>query len=660
MRADERLPWVNVAIAVAIVWAIPRAGDDLHVALAGGRDILAGRLGAPDDWSFTTGGRTWLDQNWGAHALLYLTHAAGGETGLLLLKAALCLGIGLGLIASCRARGVSGPVPLLVAAAILLAMRTYVDLRPNLFTLLALPVLAWLLTSDRRPAAPAALAALGLALWANLHAGFIFGLGMLALWTVCLLLSASRMHGVTYGLARCRPWFFATVAAVALAALANPYGVENLTHPFIVARSPVWQNVAEWAPIFADSRFAAHLSTWEPFAVLAVLVLALAVRIAATTAGRRHDSTAAGDQRLATVLFDAVLVATTLVMALRSRRFVPLALLAMAPPLAVQCAWLLRVLPRRAPAIISLVLLAPALMLGYGLAMRYRPDNPLFPPESLFRRMTGSRSFYSHAADFVTANRLAGRVYNAWGWEGYLRWKRVPLQLFVGARAQQVYDEETYSTFLRILAVHESPRVALAGLQVHLAIVPMNEEYAPFLSTLTRELGTPWVYVYADGQWAVVTDGGSHETATLVEAVVSGRAWYPDAFVAALSRAMYLASPAARADPKVVRAALVAVNEIRPAPHAYFVLGGLTMDETLGARASVAYLTAEAERLATMRTDEPLGVDVLYCRRVIASFLAGLHEASGRDEAARAAATAEHALEGQIDALVATWGYGET
>ena len=78
-----------VALAVALVVAVvPVPTGDLFVALAGGRDALAGRLGAPDDWSFATAGRPWVNQNWGSGVLFYGVHELAGEYGLVALKLA--------------------------------------------------------------------------------------------------------------------------------------------------------------------------------------------------------------------------------------------------------------------------------------------------------------------------------------------------------------------------------------------------------------------------------------------------------------------------------------------------------------------------------------------------------------------------------------------
>jgi len=63
-----------VALSVAAVlasWAGSESGGDLFMSLSGGRDVVQGKLGAPDDWAFTTGVRVWINQNWLSHLLIY-------------------------------------------------------------------------------------------------------------------------------------------------------------------------------------------------------------------------------------------------------------------------------------------------------------------------------------------------------------------------------------------------------------------------------------------------------------------------------------------------------------------------------------------------------------------------------------------------------------
>jgi len=198
---------LTVLLAVVTVWTVPRPTGDLYVALAAGRDIFDGKLTKLDDWAFTTQGRVWVNQNWGTHLLYYLFYRAfggeegqltggvpdgkdPGEIGLVVLKLLILLTGASFLVLACRRRGVDWPVALIVAGGIIAAGRSFIDLRPNLTTLMFAPPMLYLLyrTSDKPSRSWLVMVIFGL-LWANLHGGFFLGLGTMLVWTGCMFLA---------------------------------------------------------------------------------------------------------------------------------------------------------------------------------------------------------------------------------------------------------------------------------------------------------------------------------------------------------------------------------------------------------------------------------------------------------------------------------------
>lgn len=197
---------IAVALAVVTVWSVPRPTGDLYVALAAGRDIMEGKLNKVDDWSFSTNNeherRVWVNQNWGTHLLYYGFYKAfggrdgdkaadtqPGEAGLLLLKF-LIIAVGtICLVLALRRRGSGWPVALLVAAGIIAAGRSFIDLRPNLTTLMFVPVMLHVLfwTGEKPHRSWVAMVVFGL-VWANLHGGYIFGLFVMGGWAMSLML----------------------------------------------------------------------------------------------------------------------------------------------------------------------------------------------------------------------------------------------------------------------------------------------------------------------------------------------------------------------------------------------------------------------------------------------------------------------------------------
>ena len=195
---------LTVILAVLTVWTVPRPTGDLYVALAAGRDILNGKLGELDDWCFTTEGRVWVNQNWGTHLLYYTFYrlAGGndgstpieqdpGEVGLVLLKLLILVTGTVFLILACRRRGAGWPVALLVTGGVIAAGRSFIDLRPNLTTLMFVPVMLHLLyrTLEKPGRIWLVMIVFGV-IWANLHGGFFLGLVTMGFWSLCMVVPA--------------------------------------------------------------------------------------------------------------------------------------------------------------------------------------------------------------------------------------------------------------------------------------------------------------------------------------------------------------------------------------------------------------------------------------------------------------------------------------
>lgn len=633
-------------LLLALVWAEARPVDDLFIGLAGGRDVVAGHLGAPDDWSYTTEGRVWLNQNWGSHVLFYAMHAAAGPTGLLVLKALLLLaGMGF-LAAAARCHGAGWPEALLIAAAAFGASRSYLLLRPSLVGLvLATALLAVLARALTRPIWLAGGVAL-VAVWANAHGSFVFGLGLLAVWTVAAATIDTRR--ALFGLA-------ALAAAVALAAFANPFGPANLTHALVVGESEPWRTVAEWLPLYRSD---VTTSRWEICVAAALFMLLLLGR---AVAGRRGGGGSEGDPRIrrGLALFDAVVIVTVAVMAIRARRFVPLALVVLAPPLAAQLAWWQRRLaaawPTRA--------LAAALAVGIALAApplvrRYASDNPVFKELTVFENMVDAPTIPSGALEFLRANDLHGRIYAAWEQEGFIHWTDPTLQVLIGGRAQQIYDEPILKLHNDIRTGKIEARDALKPFRVGIAVLPMTAPYANALGKLIYSEGSPWVYLYCDGRHVVLVDTSHPDLAATMAAFEAKTLRYPSPAAEATSRMMYAASPHAESDLEVMRAAAREAATASPTALAYAVLGDAALAEKTSQKETRDFLASERERLAALEATAGESLPLAQARLAVARTEAIL---VGRTIDPQGVQRTKNELALRVEAvrtLLKTWAYG--
>ena len=406
-------------------------GSDLWWHLAAGRWMTDHRaLPAGDPWSFTAAGSAWLNHEWLSDVVFDLWSRAFGQAALVCWKWAVLAATAVLLLSALRrltGEWLGSYLALLLALVI---AAPFLDLRPHLYTLLGLALLLWLapLTTEGwqplRNWRVALLPPLFL-LWSNLHGGgALFGLAALA-----VLLGPGVLRGGAEGRRRgLLLW-----GACAFGTLLTPWGWRGLLYPMRYALRPAnpLLGLSEWLPPFHEGALPAPAYPWG-----ASLFLACAVALAAGRDARRH----------AAFLSGAPLGFLTLAMSLRSCRFIPLFALCQAPVTAFaisRCSLSSAFAPARR--VLSLVLpLAAA-----GLAAWWLWAYPLGP--RAFRYLTVEESFPAETCDFIEVNSLSGKVFNEYGWGGYLDLRTGGrLAVFIDGRADTVFDEQTVRRYLHV------------------------------------------------------------------------------------------------------------------------------------------------------------------------------------------------------------------
>lgn len=149
---------------------------------ASGRWIFLNQsIPVTDPFSHTMGGAAWHSHEWLSAALLALAHIVGGWAGVAVLAAAAAAGA-----LTLMFHALTGFVRPIYGG--MMVMLSFIVLFPHLLArphVLMMPVaVAWVAAlvsaraEDRTPPIPLALL---LALWANLHASFVIGLGILGM-----------------------------------------------------------------------------------------------------------------------------------------------------------------------------------------------------------------------------------------------------------------------------------------------------------------------------------------------------------------------------------------------------------------------------------------------------------------------------------------------
>jgi hypothetical protein len=641
-------------ILTGIVWLMPRDSSDTFMALAGGQDLMRGRLGAPDDWAFTTPGRVWINQNWGSDFLFYNSWRAAGGSGLVALKAVLLIVLALALAGAGRLRGVSRPGAILLAGAVVIAARIYLDLRPNLVGLVMLSLTLLSLHLARRSVRWIWLSVACTTLWANLHGSFVLGLGMIALWATCsiaagLLGPGGREPRRPESMRAAAHLAGAAVASILLAGTATPFGFTNVIHFFVVGGEPIWRKVAEWWPIFKTG--AVNVGTkWEFLVFLGLLGASLlwnswragagSASRARSGARRRRDPA-----RLAAIAFDWILSAIVIFMAFRARRFIPTVMIVTAPIFMeqIESALAFRRRDWALPAA-ALVLVAATLPFGATIVKHYRPGTAPYTNQTFFERMVKIELFPTRLCEFVDRNRIGGRVFNEWRWESFLRWRAPRLKLFIGGRAQAVYAPETYQAYLDVL-YGQRPLSWIARDDIHLVVGPTSGIFGGLVDRLLAGDDRRWACVYCDENAALLADTGTPETAALVKG--SDALSYPTEAIAAASRAMRLASPALAADPADAISALKAAALVYPTALLYQSVLHWSRSAGADPYELVRYFEQERERLAALPETPATLYQVLFSRLALTDMLAQLYGSSSLPEDVRRAAECR----GERDAL---------
>ncbi|MGJ4948280.1 hypothetical protein [Bradyrhizobium sp. HKCCYLS20291] len=172
-----------------------------------------------DVYSFTMRGAPWISTQWLAQVAYAGAYAIAGWTGPVVLAAS-AIALAFALLARALSRQLRDSTTLVFVVAAFLLCLPHLLARPHV---LAFPILvAWMAglidAADRKEAPPIAMVLL-LALWANLHGGFVFGLFFIAPAALDALVNAEPHARRALALR------WAAFAALALAAsCCTPYG----------------------------------------------------------------------------------------------------------------------------------------------------------------------------------------------------------------------------------------------------------------------------------------------------------------------------------------------------------------------------------------------------------------------------------------------------
>lgn len=233
------VPLFLISVAAFVGPMRPRYDTDVWWHLAAGKLILrTQRIPTSDPFSWTAAGRPWVAHEWLSEVIFASVWNLVGAAGLLLL-AGTVMGVALLFLRS-GLRHITNNPWLLSVALIMTAILSqgYWTVRPHLFSFLMLAVFFYLLTRYRVGRVPKLVWILVplTVFWANLHAQFIVGPALVAIYAAVALLRRQtnwRNHLFLAG-------------SVTVAGMLNPQGPSMYLYPLHVAR--VSGFISEWQP----------------------------------------------------------------------------------------------------------------------------------------------------------------------------------------------------------------------------------------------------------------------------------------------------------------------------------------------------------------------------------------------------------------------------
>ncbi len=271
----------------------------------------------------------------------------------------------------------------------------------------------------------------------------------------------------------------------------NPFHLTNLTHTFIISVSKHaarWREIHEWQSAFDWEN---PVGTAVPFLVMFIIAwMVLAAWIIQMVRTSRMSSQylkrkVKSIQKYQWPQIDLPLMliaALTIYMAIRSRRFIPIAAVAGCPIVALLIDQLVRAIsaewnfrrrnsmivpsmPRYLQIYFTIAGAFAVMFFGVWWGLKFKriylnpwPNDPKY--SSVFMRMTASDAKPFYAMKFVRDNKLSGKMLNYWTEGGFIAWGqdpdpntgRTPLRLFMDGRAQAAYDRKAFDLWSYIMS----------------------------------------------------------------------------------------------------------------------------------------------------------------------------------------------------------------
>ena len=409
-----RYSYVLLAVLVLIIAALtaffPINNHDIWWHLKTGEYIVSeNSIPGHDIYSYTAPGSPWITHEWLAELIFYAIFGIGGINSLIIFKILMAIMIAIILIIGIYKRDVQNPLLFVLLAAAICIGSFRIFVRPHLFTYLFLALFSTAVLNPRYFYRRKIITLLAIPflflLWANIHSGFVIGLGIY--WTIAIgSLIENRIKRTNSGISanESLKMYILPPLVASIAAIVNPNGVKAFLYPFILASDPVLKKA-----------IAEMISPFEIFSTDKLYWLLLIVIIGFAAFGMIRNL----KKRPTLSVILLIGIVSSLISIRNSYEF--------AIVTTVVLIFTIGTFPRRFSLLGFLVTLILMISFGY-----YTSD---YINNTRGIKLGVGGDFPQQTAGFLNEIDYRGNVYAPLGWGGYLIWSGWPrLKVFIDGR----------------------------------------------------------------------------------------------------------------------------------------------------------------------------------------------------------------------------------
>ena len=467
-----------ILITVAIADPIRFSDPDLWGHIRFGQAVLReGNIIWRDPYSYSAPANLWLNHEWLSELVMGAIYNHLNVFGLKLMKVGCTALIMIFLVAAESEAGAPTLIQFatLITAAVTIAPQ--IQFRPQIFSFALLSALTYLLAREVYGRGGWLWLAIPmLALWANLHGGFILGIATLAIFT-----TVSTVQDIVARRGIVRALRLGAITALAISAtLATPYGIGTWQAVLNALFDPYTRIVImDWQPLLTS--LVKNLTT----APLSALYLELAVLLMAAMLFSYILTPTKDDLPL------IVIAAVMSVAAFLAVRNLPVAVIAICAPLARH---LPLALERRWPAIrIDAGASRPATRLNQliltilALIIFWRTD-------FFSNHLTSVDPYPVSACAFMKDHKLKGNVLGLFGWGEYLIWHCAPeSKVFMDGRYDTVYPKLILEIFFAFNYGQPGAEIAITRFPTDYVLIAPDIGARKFMDSRKD-----WTLLYSD------------------------------------------------------------------------------------------------------------------------------------------------------------------